>query len=832
MPLDFRRIGTPQRTTFQVDPIALFRSLRVTDTTINDLWLAQGDALREWHNVRTNSDVAITLNTGAGKTLVGLLIAQSLVNETGGRVLYACSSIQLVEQTKEKAEGYGLPVTTYYRQIFSNDLFQRGMAPCITTYQAIFNGMSRFLSDDIVALVLDDAHTAENIIRGCFTLEISREIFPGVYTRVVNLFRDYFERIGLGIGFTGTIEGNNHEDWFVPPFVVKEHFAEVTQALVKANFQNDVSTKFAWAHIQDKIDLCAMIVSAEKITISPPMLPTATLPYFETGKRRVYLSATMSTHEAFLKTFGIAPQPIISPQTTAGECERLILIPALNPEVDNDVEVSKQLIAEHKTLILVPNNIRANIWLDVADKASEDVAEELKEFKEASDSRALIVVARYDGIDLPGDTCRLLVIDGRPSGVHPLEKYLWSKVGIGKLLRSIVASRVVQSFGRISRGMSDYGVIIVTSEELVDWILSPDNQAMLPRFLVRQINLGIQISKNTSGEELREARDACMNREESWLDYYQQHVMNTEEDLAEVDNEPDESEREMISLASAEALFGKYIWERQYRDAARTLHEVLDLAFKISKPTGAWYALWLGFTYQLLRNEDQANNLYLRAHRAAKNIPPIVSRERADREIIPQIREIVQIFYNGVQINEHIINEMDREMAFLLTAGDGSYRQVEEAIRALGEYLGFEASRPDNEFGVGPDVLWIIDDEIAMVIEVKSNKDKAGSYRKEEIGQLHNSIQWVKQNKKTSTIIPVIAGPILSISHEASPPDGGVIIEIEEFSKVAKNLRAVLHDICANITPVEIYEEVEDRFMKAQLTWPQVFENMTKHPMV
>ncbi len=39
-------------------------------------WLAQGDALRDWHEHRDLTDVGVVLNTGAGKTLVGLLIAQ------------------------------------------------------------------------------------------------------------------------------------------------------------------------------------------------------------------------------------------------------------------------------------------------------------------------------------------------------------------------------------------------------------------------------------------------------------------------------------------------------------------------------------------------------------------------------------------------------------------------------------------------------------------------------------------------------------------------------------------------------------------------------------
>jgi len=122
MTFDFSKIKPRKKEALPVDPIELFQKLKVSDPGINDLWLAQGDALRKWHDNRLKDDVGIVLNTGAGKTLVGLLIAQSLVNETRNKVLYACSSIQLVEQTAEKAKGYGLDVTTYFHREFSNDL--------------------------------------------------------------------------------------------------------------------------------------------------------------------------------------------------------------------------------------------------------------------------------------------------------------------------------------------------------------------------------------------------------------------------------------------------------------------------------------------------------------------------------------------------------------------------------------------------------------------------------------------------------------------------------------------------------------------------------------
>ena len=78
MPFNFDKISQSKSNKRITDPIQLFQNLKIKDSAINDLWLAQGDALREWNNKRMSEDIAIALNTGAGKTLVGLIISQSM----------------------------------------------------------------------------------------------------------------------------------------------------------------------------------------------------------------------------------------------------------------------------------------------------------------------------------------------------------------------------------------------------------------------------------------------------------------------------------------------------------------------------------------------------------------------------------------------------------------------------------------------------------------------------------------------------------------------------------------------------------------------------------
>jgi len=291
---DFKNIKPKKKEPLPVDPIDLFQKLKVSDPNINDLWLAQGDALREWHKNREKPDIGIVLNTGAGKTLVGLLVAQSLVNETKGKVVYACSSIQLVDQTAEKARGYGLNVTTYYRGNYSDDLFTSGQAPCVTTYQALFNGRSVFFRQELIGFVFDDAHTAEHLLRDHFSLRVSRDNFGEAYSAILGLFRPYHQQIGKAGSYKDLDDPRCQQLFLVPPFEVHRAHAELLRILQSASLTENQETMFAWEYVKDRVDLCCVLLSGGEISITPAFVPVCSLPYFHQRLRRVYLSATLS----------------------------------------------------------------------------------------------------------------------------------------------------------------------------------------------------------------------------------------------------------------------------------------------------------------------------------------------------------------------------------------------------------------------------------------------------------------------------------------------------------------------------------------------------------
>lgn len=199
MALDFNSLSRPKGASASTDPFEIFSKTPNLPGVPNDLWKGQAEALSQWHKNRTADDNVILLNTGAGKSIVGILIAQSLVNEDIGPVVFACSTIDLVEQTARECDKLGLRYSKRTGGAFSNDLFETGKAFCITTYQSLLVAKSPFSgAKKPAAVIFDDAHVGERVIRDVFTLSISKEKHPKLFSDLIGMLRPEFSSIGKG----------------------------------------------------------------------------------------------------------------------------------------------------------------------------------------------------------------------------------------------------------------------------------------------------------------------------------------------------------------------------------------------------------------------------------------------------------------------------------------------------------------------------------------------------------------------------------------------------------------------------------------------------------
>ena len=113
--VDFNKLRLQSQRAAPVDPLEIFRRLPKPQG-INDLYTSQAEVLEAWFNRRNERDTVVKLHTGGGKTLVGLLMAQSTLNELKEPVLYLAPTTQLVNQTLEKARSLGITAVPYIRK--------------------------------------------------------------------------------------------------------------------------------------------------------------------------------------------------------------------------------------------------------------------------------------------------------------------------------------------------------------------------------------------------------------------------------------------------------------------------------------------------------------------------------------------------------------------------------------------------------------------------------------------------------------------------------------------------------------------------------------------
>ena len=189
--VDFKKLRESKIQPTVIEPVEIFRRLP-KPIGINDLYVSQAQVLEEWYERRNRDrDIVIKLNTGGGKTLVGLLIAQSILNEHHEPVIYLSPTVQLVKQTVQKAVEYSIPAVAYEKGKDLPDEFLAGKSVLVCSYEALFNAASKkfgvrgiSVPISVGAILLDDAHVAFSRVRESFTLRIDSKKSADLYNHL------------------------------------------------------------------------------------------------------------------------------------------------------------------------------------------------------------------------------------------------------------------------------------------------------------------------------------------------------------------------------------------------------------------------------------------------------------------------------------------------------------------------------------------------------------------------------------------------------------------------------------------------------------------------
>jgi hypothetical protein len=153
-------------------------------------------------------------------------------------------------------------------------------------------------------------------------------------------------------------------------------------------------------------------------------------------------------------------------------------------------------------------------------------------------------------------------------------------------------------------------------------------------------------------------------------------------------------------------------------------------------------------------------------------------------------------------------------------------------LRFLGEAIGYEATRPDNDGSGGPDVLWRDPEAKYLIpIEAKTDKQEPATYKREDIAKAHNFLQWTRETYQGEVCDGIlIVGPDGKCSDKAYPDDQMYQCPLEVFQKLGEVYLAGISDIWTQ-PPVGRQLACRQFVQREGLELPKLFQRLAKRRM-
>ena len=202
--------------------------------------------------------------------------------------------------------------------------------------------------------------------------------------------------------------------------------------------------------------------------------------------------------------------------------------------------------------------------------AATDIEDSKRTFVATANAVA-VVANRYDGIDFPGDDCRLLFIEGLPKATNLQERFLMARMGAAVLLNDRVQTRVLQAIGRCTRSLEDYSAVVVSGDELPDYLADRRRRGFLHPELQAELEFGIEQSQGTSAADLLENVGIFLENTERW-EAANQEILSKRQAATQ---QPFPAMKELQRAVPQEIEYQKRLWQGDYEVALDYAERVL-----------------------------------------------------------------------------------------------------------------------------------------------------------------------------------------------------------------------------------------------------------------
>lgn len=719
-----------------------------------------------------NKNVAFELPTGSGKTLVGILIAEYHRRKFKRKSLFLCPTNQLVAQVCDQAQKqYGMDALPFMGRQAEYDTnlktrYLTGQAIGVTTYSSFFATNSFFINPDI--LIFDDVHSSESYIIDNWSLDIDRTKYLTLYLQIAQLLEDAIGESGLSRMLSDNPYSSDIMDWnnLLPRPKIAGKIKQL-QELLQAS-ASDTPLKYAWSRIADNLSECHIYVSWHSILIRPYIPPTETHDPFSNSSQRIFMSATLGNSGELERLTGckkITRLPVVSDWDTKGLGRRLFIFPDLSLETDTHKEILIKLHKEAKrSVLIVPSD---NDSREITDILQENVAgiqiykaADLIDTKESfckSENAMVIMANRFDGVDFPDDESKMLFIYNLPKFTHLQEKFFIGKMAASILYAERIKTRIVQAVGRCTRNASDYSVVCILGDSVLNEITSSKILSTYHPEMRAEINFGVENSTDfKSVDDIVENVRIFYDRGDEWAEAETGIVDSRNRFIAEGPNSEQQKLFGILFKAAQIEVDIQYdLWRKNYQSAYEKASQIVEI---LNAPSLSGYKCFWQYICGSLSLEigdiPKAKQYFIGAANNNKGniqwLADLVSD--ISHDITPPVAEdyvfdIINALEDRLLKNQN--NNRFEEKSKLILDGllsdDGNAFEI--AHLELGLFLGYDAYNTDSS--AAPDPYWIVNDKLCIVAEDKIYKDVKKEIPVEDVRQAASHSVWLKENVKT-----------------------------------------------------------------------------------
>ncbi|WP_454151209.1 helicase C-terminal domain-containing protein [Microbacterium lacticum] len=782
--MDFDRLFREAETEQATEPRELYEQLPSKAQGYGYLRDVQAQVLTKWHEHRARRDIVLKVNTGGGKTIDGLVILQSYLNDGVIPALYVAPDNYLVSQVIAEAGRLGIPVTTDP----DSPEYLAGEAIGVVNAAKLFNGRSVFSESrdpshrvPIQAVVIDDAHAALTTVRSQFAVTVSRD--NGTFDKLLALFKEDLRTQAPDVLLD--IEAETGNGFARVPFWAITNRIDELREIVR-DHKPDNEFDYSVFAIRDVLPLCRIVFTRSAVTITPPCPPIRRVVSFDQAAHRVFLTATLADDSVLVSEFGANAELVAQPiyPLSAGDIgERMILAPEEINESISAEKVRKKIVKlsrDYNTLVIVPSDRARDAWPEDAIFANAKSLDEVVGRMRDGYVGLVIVANKYDGIDLPQDACRVLVIDGLPQSYNGDDR-------LNALMRASVTGiddrqvqRLEQGMGRGVRSNEDHCVVFLLGRRLAQITIDPRTLARFSPATRKQLTASRTVAKglkDTPLEKIMQTAQQALERDPDWVRGAKRALRGLAPEPARIDPATT-AERRAFDLASQGNLAAATRVLTEVADELpdeRRAGSLLEQAAAYLNPVDPTHA-------QQLLAAAQARNYYVLKPLAGVTFVPLTYAGAQANTIAERL---AAKYGRPAQMRVEVESIFDA-----LTFDPDRTEDFEEAMRELGAFLGFNSQRPERELSAGPDNLWALETGMFWVIEAKSGAISE-FIAKKDAGQLSQSMLWFgKHYAPSDSATPVMVHHSRRLFKDASAPVGMKVLDKRALGELINDVRA------------------------------------------